>query len=183
MCRQGDQLTDIFFLLKGKLQVDQFHLDGNQAVFSFEKPFSMIGDLELFQDDEVSCNVQALEDSLVFAAPAQLVREVGYNDAQLLRFIIGYLTKKLYSSSRLLSNAPLSVEYRLARYLLYRFDKEGAVLRLEKRESLAAMLGVSVRHLNRTFKQLGATSVITLQNKTLTINHLDYFIEITGKET
>ena len=183
LCRQGEDPETFYLLLKGKLQVVHFQLDGSQAVFSFETPFSIIGDLELFYDIQVLGNVQALEDSLVFTAPARMIRDIGYDDACFLRFIIRHLAKKLHGSAGLLSQIPLSAEYRLARYLLYRMEKEGCVFQLEKRESLAAMLGTSVRHLNRTFRQLAALNAIEVQNKTLIITDPQVLIAVTEKGT
>jgi len=169
LCRQDDSLTHFYMLLDGKVQVDHFNFGGSYAVFSFETPFALIGDLELIDGTQLASNVQALDDSLVFAAPARTIRDLGYTDARFLRFVIRYLAKKLRSSSILLSQISLTVEYRLARYLLHRMEKEGRVLQLEKREALAAMLGVSVRHLNRTLKQLVTLNTIKVQNKKLTI--------------
>ncbi len=166
-----DETAEVFYLLlEGKLQVDYFHADGHQAVFSFMTPFSILGDLELFEDWSAVKNVQALEDSLVLAAPAQLMRQYGADDARFLRFILHHIIQKIDFSSSLQAQATLSLACRLARYLRYRLQKDGIVLRLEKREALAAMLGTSVRHLNRTLRRLSELGVIDVHNKTLIIN-------------
>lgn len=183
LCYQEDELEYFYMLLSGKLQVDLFNFGGNYAVFSFETPFSIIGDLELFEGTKITSNVQALDDSLVFAVPVGIVQNFGFSDEKFLRFVIHHLVKKLRFSSNLLSQIPLSVEYRLARYLLYRMEKEGKVLQLEKREALAAMLGVSVRHLNRTLKQMAALNTIEVQNKRLTIVNTQELLTLTKKGT
>lgn len=183
LCRQDENLEYFFLLLTGKLQVNSFQVDGSQAVFSFETPFSIIGDLELFDDNQIVSNVQAVDDSLVFVASAKTIRDYGYNDARFLRFIIRYLVKKLYFSSKLLSQVPLSVEYRVAQYLLHRLEKDGNVLKLEKRSPLAAMLGTSARHLNRTFKRLTTLRAIEVHNKTLIITDPQTLLTITRKGT
>lgn len=166
---QGDQAEAFYLLLAGKLQVDYFQADGHQAVFSFVTPLSTLGDLELFEDWSVVKNVQALEDSLVLAAPAKIIRAYGYDDPRFLRFILHHVIKKIDFSSTLLAQVTLSLECRLARYLLYRLEKDGPLLRLEKREALAAMLGASIRHLNRTLKRFSALGTIEVHNKTLKI--------------
>jgi len=66
---------------------------------------------------------------------------------------------------------------------LYRMEKEGKILHLEKREALAAMLGVSVRHLNRTLKQMSALKTIEIQNKRLTIMNTQELLTLTKKGT
>jgi len=168
--RQDETAETFYLLLEGKLQVDYFHADGHQAVFSFVTPFSTLGDLELFEAWSAVKNVQALEDSLVLAAPAHLIRQHGTEDARFLRFILHHVIQKIDFSSTLQAQTTLSLACRLARYLLYRLQKDGVVLHLEKREALAAMLGTSVRHLNRTLRQLSELGVIDVHNKTLTIN-------------
>lgn len=169
VCHQGALLSYLYLLLDGKLQVDAFHPDGNLSVFSFEMPLSVIGDLELFDDQPAHCNVQALENCLVLAAPANSIRSYGYNEPTFLRFLISSLGKKVYFSTHLLANTLLPLEYRLARYLQFRMAKEGSGFTLEKRDALAAMLGTSTRHLNRTLSELKQCGAIELRNKTLTI--------------
>ena len=169
LCRQEEELGHFYLLVGGKLQVDYLQVNGTQAVFAFETPFSIIGDLEIFEDLEVIGNVQALEQSTVLAAQVEVIRRNGYDDPRFLRFINRYLVKKLLFASTLLSQVPLSMENRLARYLLYRMQKEGRVIQLENRESLAAIMGVSVRHLNRTIRNLVKLEAIEIQTKKLTI--------------
>ncbi len=183
LCRQGEKAEFFYLLLKGKVQVDYFQVDGNRVVFSFETPFSIIGDVELFEDYQVLSNVQALEDCLTFTTSVATVREHGYDDPRFLHFILHYLFKKLYFTSTLLSHIPLSVEHRLARYLLYRMEKDGPMIQLEKRESLAAMMGTSLRHLNRTFRQLIQLEVIEVHNKTLKIIEPQIIAAIAEKGT
>ncbi|MDO3656319.1 hypothetical protein [Acinetobacter genomosp. 15BJ] len=45
---QGSSLNNLYLLVDGKLQVQHFQQHGSYAVFSIEKAFSVIGDLELF---------------------------------------------------------------------------------------------------------------------------------------
>ena len=94
------------------------------------------------------------------------MRAYGSEDARFLRFLLRYLARKIDFSSTLLSQVSLSAENRLARYLLGRMKTDGAVFQLEKREALAALLGISVRHLNRTLKSLCTDQIIALKYKT-----------------
>jgi CRP-like cAMP-binding protein len=45
---QGSSLSSLYLLVNGKLQVEHYQKDGSCAVFSIERAFSVIGDLELF---------------------------------------------------------------------------------------------------------------------------------------
>ncbi len=125
--------------------------------------------MEILNDQKVISNVRAIQDSRVFVVPVDTIRKYGLNDPPFLRFLVRYLTKKLNFSSTLLEQSAGNAEERLAHYLLVRSRSEGDTLHLEKRESLAAILGISVRHLNRTLKALNSRNVIHIQNKTLKI--------------
>lgn len=165
-------MKKFFFLVEGKLQVDCVETDGKQVVYSFETPFSIIGDMELMDDQSVTANVQALQDSLVFSVPVCVIREKCLDHNPFLKFLLRYLNKKLYFSVTLLTQHALSAENRLARYLLYRSRLDGKIIKLENRESLASIMGISVRHINRTLNSLIERGAIHLRNKELTI--LDY---------
>jgi CRP/FNR family transcriptional regulator, putaive post-exponential-phase nitrogen-starvation regulator len=180
---QEEELRKLFMLVEGKLQVDYIETSGKQVVYSFETPFSMIGDMELMDDQSVVANVQALQDSLVFTAPVSLIREKCLDQIPFLKFLLRYLNKKLYFSCTLLTQYALSAENRLARYLLYRSRLDGRVITLENRESLASILGISVRHINRTLKSLSRQGAIRLRNKELTILDLDKLTELIQKGT
>jgi CRP-like cAMP-binding protein len=176
-------LECLYLLLEGKLQVGTIQVDGKQAVFSFETPFSIIGDLEVFEEYDVIGNVQVLEPSLVLAAPVEAIRCCGYDDTGFLRFLNRYLVKKVIFSSTLLAQVTLSVETRLAQYLLYRMEREEQVIQLENRESLAALMGVSVRHLNRTFRKLIELQAVEVQHKALTITNTQVLSDLAESGT
>ncbi len=171
LCREGEISDSFFLLVSGKLQVGYLHANGHQAVFAFLLPLSVVGDIELFEERESASNVnvRAVEESLALVTKAEVARQFGANDPKFLRFLLRYLARKIDFSSALLSQVSLSAENRLARYLFGRMSEEGANFKLEKRESLAPLLGTSVRHLNRTLKQLTSREIILVKNKTVTI--------------
>lgn len=178
---QNDELCSIYFLVNGKLYVNYIEDSGTESVYSFETPFSVIGEVELFSDDKILRNVQADEDSTVLALSAKYVREHAHDNVQFLHFIIAQLRKRVAFVSSLLSQSSESVEFLIARYLLQRAAQEGDELHLEKRESLAAMLGISTRHLNRVLKRLHEQNVIFLKNKTLVLKNNHYLTQLVKK--
>jgi CRP-like cAMP-binding protein len=165
LCRQDEEIHAVYFLLEGKLQIDGLHPSGKQVVFSFDEPFSIVGDLELFNAQKVSANVQAMQDCLVFALPVDVIRDQCLEDPHFLRFFIRYLTQKLYLDVPLIMQASLPAETRLARYLLFDCHDQGTVIRLENRESIAALLNISARHINRIFLRWSQAGIITKKNK------------------
>jgi CRP/FNR family putative post-exponential-phase nitrogen-starvation transcriptional regulator len=180
---QDERLKQLYLLVEGKLQVDYLQPNGRQAVYSFETPFSIIGDMELLSERVVTSNVKAIEDSVVLAVPIGIVNQYALKSVPFLQFIIRYLSKKMYFASMLLAQYALSAESRLAHYLLERSRLEGQTIRLEKRDALAAILGVSVRHLNRSFKSLVEMNAIRLKNRTLVIVDPQTLTDIVLKRT
>lgn len=171
LCRAGEKIDSLFLLVEGKVQISFVHSTGQWTVFAFETPLSIVGELELIMDSVEMTNVslQAVADSLLLVAPLSIVHQHGYDDARFLRFLLRNIVQKLYFSSTLLSQAPLLVETRLAYYLLDCYQREGSPFQLEKREAVAALLGTSTRHLNRTLKRL--VPAIDVQNKTVHIHN------------
>ena len=180
---QEEKLKKLFMLVEGKLQVDYIEISGKQVVYSFETPFSIIGDMELMEDRPVLANVQTLQDSLILTAPVGIIREKCLEYVPFLKFLFRYLNKKMCFSMTLLNQYALSAENRLARYLLYRARLDGQDIKLENRESLASILGISIRHINRTLKKLSNQGAISLHNKELTILDFDLLTDLIQNET
>lgn len=171
LAREGEKSGSFFLLVEGKLQIGYLHPNGHQAIFAFESPLSALGDIELFDesDEPNNINVKAVEPVTVFATRASKARQLGYDDPIFLRFLLRCLAKKIDFSSLLLSQVSLSVENRLARYLHDRLKAQGSTFHLEKRESLAGLLGTSVRHLNRTLAKMAEQQLISVKTKRVEI--------------
>ncbi|HEJ9481190.1 MULTISPECIES: winged helix-turn-helix domain-containing protein [Proteus] len=86
-----------------------------------------------------------------------------------MTFICQQLSQKLYQSSLKHSQSPYSSEFKLRRYLFFKTQQEGLSFQLEKRDPLAAMLGISTRQLNRALAHLVSIKAITLKNKSITV--------------
>ncbi|WP_448884773.1 Crp/Fnr family transcriptional regulator [Citrobacter telavivensis] len=168
---QSTHLTHLFFLVDGKLQVERQNSNGTHGVYSFETAFSVIGELELFstKQSKVLSAVQALSDSLLLSLPVEAVRENAMRDPAFLLFMCQNLSHKLLNTSLLHSVGAISVESKLRQFLLFKTQSEGVMIQLENRESLAAMLGVSVRQLNRALIKLAQQEIIQYKNKSLRI--------------
>lgn len=170
---QDSQVNHLYFLVEGKLQVERYETNGNKVIFSFENAFSIIGELELFNSNHEQnriCNtIQAMTDAYLFTFPLPLIRKNEINSPLFLQFICQHLSRKLYNASLLHSSAAYSVEYKLRRYLAFVEKQNGPSFKLENRESLAAMLGVSVRQLNRALFKLVSDELIELKSKHIKI--------------
>ncbi|MBD2814308.1 Crp/Fnr family transcriptional regulator [Xenorhabdus sp. Flor] len=171
---QNHRLSFLYCLVEGRLQVEYYDLDGRTVVFSIQEPLSLTGDLELFYGKEkrTVSTVKALCASQLLSFPATAVREYGYNNPVFLRFICSNLSRKLFDASQSKTTVTITSENKLRRYLATQFQLCGKSFTLEKRETLASMLGISVRQLNRSLSELVRVEVISLKNRTLhIINH------------
>lgn len=168
---QSTHLTHLFFLVDGKLQVERQNPNGTHGVYSFETAFSVIGELELFstKQSKALSAIQALSDSLLLSLPVEAVRENAMSDPAFLLFMCQNLSHKLLNTSLLHSVGAISVESKLRQFLFFKTQSEGVMIQLENRESLAAMLGVSVRQLNRALIKLAQQEIIQYKNKSLRI--------------
>ena len=106
------------------------------------------------------------------------IEQYAFNDPAFLRFICSHLSQKLYASTQLLTNATLPAFIKVRKYLAIRAEMEGSMIHLEKRDSIAAMLGISTRQLNRILKDLSDLNIIQFKNKTLKVLDNDYLAEI-----
>ncbi len=177
---QDEDAHTFYILVDGKLQIDYLHLNGNQTIFSLGEPLATLGELELFESFPAVKNVFVLETSILFAGAMDVVRKYGGEDYRFLRFILHQIVKKLdFSSSRLVQTS-LPLKSRLSRFLLEQQNSKGLVIKLERREVLAGILGTSVRHLNRTLKTLSEEKIIQVRYRTLEImdsKKLSKFVE------
>ncbi|HCH51292.1 MAG TPA: transcriptional regulator [Proteus sp.] len=177
---QNSQMTHLYCLVEGKLQVERYEINGNRIIFSFEEAFSVIGDLELFLDNQqVNFGaVQAIAPCYLLTLPLNIVQQKALHNTEFLTFICRQLSKKLYHSSILHSQSHYCVEFKLRRYLLFKTQQNGLSFHLEKRDALSAMLGVSTRQLNRALTYLVSINIITLKNKSITILDSEKLAEI-----
>lgn len=181
---QGCRLTKLYLVVEGKLQVEHYERDGNRAVFSIEKAFSVIGDLELFHQQvaETVSTVKALSDVYILELPISKVEQFGLSNPAFLRFICQQLSSKLYNSSQIHSNAAFKAIFKVRKYLACRAKSEGLTIRLEKRETIATMLGVSVRQLNRSLKLLAEQKLIEYKNKTVEVRNVEKLADVSTTE-
>lgn len=172
---QDSEPLDLYFHVEGKLRIERDDTDGNHVVDAFITPLSVIGEVEIFSEIQSKnrCSVQAVSDSLLLSLPVAMVRKHSLRDPNFLLFICHHLCTKLVMSCILHSGGSASAEAKLRKYLSLKFQNEGLSFQLENRESLAAMLGVSGRQLNRALLKLAEQGVIRYKNKSLEIINIE----------
>lgn len=166
ICKEGESINYLFFLVEGKGKVYSSLSNGKTMLLCFYNSGKIIGDVEFMKLEPANSNIQVIEDSYCIAISLQKVREYLLDDAKFLRFMCESLSQKL---KRLSKNSSINLLYplenRLASYILATgtsVDVNGIKVPIfdENLTEIAKLLGTSYRHLLRTLKTLCKNGVI-----------------------
>lgn len=166
VCSAGDQLDQLFLLVKGKIKVYTTLPNGKTVLLRFNEPLATIGDMELMTGYPVRCMVESMGESMFLALKVDDLRETAFQNPGFLTFIIKQLSHKLYNVSNASSlNLLYPVENRFASYLVSITPDDPLApkleeMRTEKLTEVAEMLGTSYRHLNRVITQLVTDGIV-----------------------
>lgn len=145
-------------------------------LLDFYKELDTLGDLELITNDFASCNVEAIEPCICIGIPLKVLRNIYYNDTNLMNFLCNSLGKKLKRSSKNASiNLMYPLENRVASYIIsIGTDKNSEIIKFDETLTvISELLGTSYRHLLRTLNRLC--------NKNILKKEEDYYIIIDYK--
>ncbi|MED4584478.1 cyclic nucleotide-binding domain-containing protein [Brevibacillus choshinensis] len=179
LCSKGDQLTQMYFLLTGKIKIFTTSPNGKSLLLRFNNPLAIIGDIEFISHCEVRNTVEFVHPSLLIGISYKLLQERYVNHPPFLQFILQKISHKLYTSSNTTSlNLLYPVENRFASYLLSTTSAEqlsaiSEELQTAKLTEIAELLGTSYRHLNRVIRNLCAEQIIERKKGALLIRDRD----------
>ncbi|HID8218899.1 TPA: Crp/Fnr family transcriptional regulator [Serratia marcescens] len=172
---QNSHPLGVYFLVEGDLQISYYDKNGGNIIFSMQKPLSVIGELEVFCKScrsQTFSTVQATQSSRIILLPLQELHLYGLNNIGFMHFICQHLSQKLYEASQKTSSIHMTSSQRLHRYLHIQSLIYGTSFKLIKRETLASILGISVRQLTRAVQHLIQTNYISLDKKIITLYHI-----------
>lgn len=159
-----------YLLVSGKIKISYLFENGKSMLLKFYKEFNTIGDLELFKNIPILCNIDAIEDTYLIAIPSDILRKNYLNNVKLLQHLVGSLSDKLYAT---INNSSYNFVYplinRLASYIVEHITDKNYINLNSSFIEIAQFLGTTYRHLNRTFKELEEKSIIKCNNKTIDI--------------
>lgn len=139
--------------------------NGKYSVVAVETPVSLVGSVEVLNGAIIQFDVIAMEETTVLCIPVAAARKYGKVDPVFLQFINDDLIRKLVTYTHMASTMILNLTSRFAIYLITTSRREGKSLRLEKRETLAALLGTTERHLSRVIHSLAKEGVISVTGR------------------
>lgn len=166
ICREGESLSHLFFLVEGKAKVYSSLSNGKTILICFYNSGNIIGDVEFMKLEPANSNFQVIEDSYCIAISLQRVREYLLDDIKFMRFMCQSLSEKLIRLSKNSSiNLLYPLENRLASYILATgtstYINEVRVITFnENLTEIANLLGTSYRHLLRTLKILCKNGIL-----------------------
>ena len=157
-------------LVDGKIKITYPFENGKSMLLKFYKEFTSIGDLELLKSIPILCNIDAIEDTYLIAIPSDLLRKKYLENSKFLHHLIDSLSDKLYAT---INNSSYNFVYplinRLSSYLVEHITDKNYIILNSSFIEIAQFLGITYRHLNRTFKELESKSIIKCENKTIYI--------------
>lgn len=166
----GTKLEYYYLLVDGKIRITYLFENGKSMLLKFYKGFNSIGDLELLKNIPILCNIDSIEDTYLIAMPSDILRKECSNNIKFLHHLINSLSEKLYAT---ITNSSYNFVYplinRLSSYLVGLMSDENYIILNSSFLEIAEFLGTTYRHLNRTFKELEAKSIIKCENKTIYI--------------
>lgn len=178
ICNTGDELEYFYFNVFGKLKVYTLMENGKSLLLRFNKPLSVVGDVEFMSGYRIKCNVDSLNESHLIGIAVDDINKHAGNDPVFLSFVIKSLGYKLYTISNSTSiNLLYSLEKRFASYIISISSEEVNSkdineIKTTSMTEMATLLGTSYRHLNRVIRELADRGIVAKKNGNISV--LDY---------
>ncbi|MCM3783926.1 cyclic nucleotide-binding domain-containing protein [Neobacillus mesonae] len=164
VCASGDEITHLYFLVRGRLKVYTTMSNGKSLALRFNDPLSLIGDVELVTKNTASTTVECVRTALLIGISYSALEKHYSSQPAFLHFLLEQMCYKLTSLNRSSSvNLLYPLDKKFAGYLTsILLDKDSDVvsrkLPSQSLIEIADLLGTSYRHLNRVvrrFTELG----------------------------
>lgn len=186
LCKEGEELSYIFFFVEGKAKVYITLSNGKSLLLCFYQDFTILGDVELVGKKIASTNVQAIEDVYCIGISLEQGRMHLLNDSKFLKIICNSLGEKLIRSS---NNSSINLLYplknRLASYILAAgkardYEEHRRMEFYGNLTEIAELLGTSYRHLLRTLNELTRIGVLKKRNIGFEVIDLEQLKKLAG---
>ena len=159
ICREGEEIGYLLFIVDGKAKVFTTVSNGKSLLLCFYPKTTILGDIEMVDDRAVATNVQVIEDTYCIVISRDNIKKHLLEDSKFLKYLCNSLGQKLHRSAKNSAiNLLYPLEKRLSSYILAGgdlLDNGSRVLSVnENLIELSELLGTSYRHLHRTLKSL-----------------------------
>ena len=167
--RQGMSMPYMYYLLGGRVKIEQSVVNGKSVLFAFVGEGNWLGDLELFGDtDMANSTVTAVSDVDALRFPLEAMRQSIRNNPALTTMFARSLAQKMWAYSKV---SAVNLLYPLLeRYAAYLYEMSGDSAELPiALETSAGLLGAGERQLQRILRSLAENGIIRRTGRPLTI--------------
>ena len=173
---RGDQGTDIFLVIEGRVRLSILTAEGRELSFNHAVAGDIFGEIAALDGGERSADATALVDTRMTVLAMAALDRMMVDKPTLARAVIGFLCHRLRNVSDHLENVALfPVEARLARFLLHALGPAPAgqemgsqrlTLGISQTE-LALLLGASRPKVNAALAVLESTGAVQRSGQVL----------------
>ncbi len=181
LCRPNQEFEYMFFLAKGRVKVFTTQENGKVYLINVESAPNSYGDLELFKRDTYSTYTQAVSDLVVIGLARKYVEKEYYDYPPFLRFIADSLGRRLNNITQISSqNLCQPLKVKLAGYIMLHMEENESFKLFTSMIDVADHLGVTYRHISRTFKELEEDGFIRKKGKWIEILNKEAMNQLAG---
>lgn len=175
---EGDDLSGLFFISKGKIKTFKTHEDGKELITGIHQQGEFIGYADLIENNGSKESAEALEDVEVSMVPKADFFALLYGNRDVAAKFIRMLSNNLSETEdRLLHFAYNSVRKRVADALVSlqsRYVTNGEKVPFSvTREDLASIVGTATESVIRTLSDFKEEKLIEIKEKQIYILNLD----------
>lgn len=152
ICREGDKLSNLIFLIKGNVKLFFTNKNGKVTIIDFFKAPTLFGEMEFIGAQEFTNGIIALDECTCVLVPLHETEKLLKTDIKFLNYLCLLLSKKaLQNTSNYATNQNYPLINRLAKFIL---SSANGDIYNRKHTEVAEYLGVSYRHLLHVFSLL-----------------------------
>lgn len=149
LCSPNESLTDIHFIVRGKVRIYNIHEDGSLSSISLESEPVILGDIEYVIENFATLFVEAHTEVVSLVLPVSRYRDKLQKDLRFLHMLLSSIAHK-FAMFAPMHNQNTSVEERLLMYM-ETFCADGILMNVEE---ATMQLRCSRRQLQRVLKSL-----------------------------
>ena len=168
---EGEPCAGLYIVESGWLKAVKIGLDGREQVLQTLKPGEVFNGISVFTDVPNQASVSALETSVVWLVPRQVLLKLMDEHPMLARQVVKELAGRVMYLVRMVEDLSLrSVEARLARLLLE--QSEGASVQRRRwatQAEMASRLGTVPDVVNRALRKLAEGGMIQVERHQIQI--------------
>jgi CRP/FNR family cyclic AMP-dependent transcriptional regulator len=161
LLRQGDAPRGLYVLHAGLGRVYTTSPNGREILHAFVGPGEVIGEIEYFAGQPISCTVEAAQRTEAWFIPSAAVDAVIAKEPRLAVALATTMARRYHRDvERSSARISYPIAHNVLRICLARaVERGGPCIQLRKHD-LAEHVGTSGRHLNRVLKELASRGAI-----------------------